>query len=312
MIILYSILAKKFDHAISRIRWDGSPAYPYFKASDFGVNEKPFFFYSGPWKLQGSRYAFGPGPYKAILVVFHGIGSGRNAYVKPICLFAKEGYLVYAFDYTGCMQSEGPYIYGLGQVGKDQKAFFDWLDQDPEAQGLDRFVLGHSWGGYAALLASNPVYKVKKIISIAGFNRVSDEYKAIIPQLKSKLLLFLTRFYLWVRLGKWGDKKASDVVRKSACSILYIQGDKDNVVPLSVGTESLKKELPYQKNITFKIVPGRGHQCFLSIESEDYVNYCFDHKLNSPEGDQKLRMNLEKAGEENKELVQTMFDFLAH
>jgi pimeloyl-ACP methyl ester carboxylesterase len=309
--ILYTILAHSFDQAVNHKRSDGSPAYPYFKASDFGVNEKPFSFHSGPWILRGSRYAFGPGPYKALLVFFHGYGSGRNAYAKPISLFARQGYLVYAFDYTGCMESEGPYIYGLGQVGKDQKAFFEWLDHDPEAQGLDRYVLGHSWGGYAALLASNPVYKVKKIISIAGFNRVSDEYKALIPQEKSKLLFFLTRFYLWVRLGKWGNLAASEVIKKSTCRILYLQGDEDKMVTLAAGMNSLKKDLPDQANLTYEIVPHRGHQCFLTMESEDYVNLIFDKKLDSPESDPNLKMDLEKAGHENKELVQRMFDFLA-
>jgi uncharacterized protein len=308
---LYLFLAKKFDQILNHRRSDGSPAYPYFKASDFGVNEKPFSFQSGPWILRGSKYAFGPGPYKAVLVFFHGYGAGRNAYAKPIALFARQGYLVYAFDYTGCMESEGPYIYGMGQVGKDQKAFFEWLDHDPEAKGLDRYVLGHSWGGYAALLASNPVYKVKKIISIAGFNRVSDEYKALIPQEKSKLLFLLTRFYLWLRLKKWGNLAASDVIKNSTCSILYLQGDKDKMVTMDAGMNSLKKDLPNQKNILYEIVPNRGHQCFLTMESEDYVNSIFDQKLNSPQADPNLKMDLEKAGHENKELVQRMFDFLA-
>jgi hypothetical protein len=77
---LYLFLAKKFDQILNHRRSDGSPAYPYFKASDFGVNEKPFSFQSGPWILRGSKYAFGPGPYKAVLVFFHGYGLG------PKCL----------------------------------------------------------------------------------------------------------------------------------------------------------------------------------------------------------------------------------
>jgi pimeloyl-ACP methyl ester carboxylesterase len=89
-------------------RMDGSPAFPYWKAKDLGVEEEVFSFLSGRWKLYGSRYFVGKGPYKALVVFYHGIGAGRNAYVQPICDLAKQGYLVYAFDNTGSMQSEGP------------------------------------------------------------------------------------------------------------------------------------------------------------------------------------------------------------
>jgi hypothetical protein len=83
------------------------------------------------------------------------------------------------------------------------------------------------------------------------------------------------------------------------------------MVTMDAGMNSLKKDLPNQKNILYEIVPNRGHQCFLTMESEDYVNSIFDQKLNSPQADPNLKMDLEKAGHENKELVQRMFDFLA-
>jgi pimeloyl-ACP methyl ester carboxylesterase len=311
LLTLYFVIAHISDKNLCHIRSDGSPAYPYFVERQFNVKKEDFSFRSGRWILRGSRYHFGPGPYRGVLIFFEGIGSGRNAYIKPICLFAKQGYLVYAFDYTGCMESEGPYIYGMGQVVNDQQAFFEWLDHDPAAQGYDRYVVGHSWGGYAALIASNPVYKVKRVVSISGFNRVSEEYKALIPQLQSKILLFLTKVYLRVRLGKSGNLAASDVLKKSTCPVLYIQGAEDKTVPPSAGRLSLEKDLKGKNNITYLTVPGRGHQCFLSIKSEEYINELWDKKLTSPEGPIGLKMDLETAGEENKELLQTIFDFLA-
>ena len=311
LLSLYFIIAHISDRYLCHTRSDGSPAYPYFLERQFNVEKKDFSFRSGRWILRGSRYHFGPGPYRGVLIFFEGIGSGRNAYTKTICLFAKQGYLVYAFDYTGCMESEGPYIYGMGQVVNDQKAFFDWLDHDPAAQGYERYVVGHSWGGYAALIASNPVYKVKRVVSISGFNRVSDEYKALVPQLRPGIFLLLTKIYLWVRLGKSGNLAASDVLKKSNCPVLYIQGDQDKMVPLAAGRLSLEKDLHGQKNVAYLNLPGRGHQCFLSIKSEDYINELWEKKLTSPDGPIGLKMDLEKAGEENTELLQTIFDFLA-
>jgi pimeloyl-ACP methyl ester carboxylesterase len=311
LLCLYFIIAHISDKYLCHTRSDGSPVYPYFSERQFNVKKEDFSFPSGQWILHGSRYHFGEGPYRGVLIFFEGIGSGRNAYMKPICLFAKQGYLVYAFDYTGCMESEGPYIYGMGQVVNDEKAFFEWLDHDPAAQGYERYVVGHSWGGYAALIASNPMYKAKRVVSISGFNRVSDEYKVLVPQLRSKLLLFLAKIYLWVRLGKAGNLAASAVLKKSTCPVLYIQGDQDKTVPPSAGRLSLERDLQGQKNVRFLDVPGRGHQCFLSIKSEEYINELWDKKLTSPNGPIGLKMDLETAGEENKELLQTIFDFLS-
>ena len=311
LLLLYFFIARLSDKNLCHTRSDGSPAFPYFSERQFNVNREDFSFRSGSWMLHGSRYRAHAGPYRGILIFFPGIGSGRNAYIKPICLFAKQGYLVYSFDYTGCMESEGPYIYGMGQVVNDEKAFFDWLDHDPAAQGYERFAVGHSWGGYAALMASNPVYKVKRVVSIAGFNRVSEEYQVLAPQLQSKILLFLTKIYLWVRLGKAGNMPASETLKNSPCRVLYVQGDEDKTVPLSVGRLSLQKDLPGAKNIAFVNVPKRGHQCFLSMESEEYIIEMLRNKLTSPQGPVGLTMDLEKAGEENVELMKTIFDFLA-
>jgi uncharacterized protein len=312
LLILYNILKSAIDKNLTFTRSDGSAAYPYFQAKDFGVSTSYFSFRSGKWMLHGSRYYVGNGPYKGVLIFFHGIGSGRNAYIKPICLFALQGYLVYAFDYTGCMESEGPYIYGLGHVAYDEDAFFEWLDHDEIAQGYERYVVGHSWGGYAALISSKPVYKVKKVISISGFNRVSEELKCLNPKVDSKVLSFLMAFYFRDRNGKYGDLSGSDVLKKSSCDLLYIQGEADSMVPPKAGYLSLQKDLKGRPNTNYFIVPGRGHQVFLSIESEKYINKMFDQKLNSPEGPIGLKMSLEESGNENKELLQTMFDFLSN
>jgi hypothetical protein len=172
-------------------------------------------------------------------------------------------------------------------------------------------VVGHSWGGYAALISSNPVYKVKKIISISGFNRVSEEIKSVIHKEDSKLLGFFLHFYFRVNDRKLKDLAGSDLLKRSSAKLLYIQGNADNVVSPKAGYLSLQRGIPGRKETRYIIVPNRGHQVFLSIESEKYINELWDKKITSPDGPIGLKMDLEKTGEENKELLQTMFDFLA-
>jgi uncharacterized protein len=309
--LLYLLIVSFMRHDVIH-RWDGSPAFPYWSAKDLGVGEENFSFVSGRWMLSGSRYFVGPGPYKALVVFYHGIGAGRNAYVEPICDLAKQGYLVYAFDNTGSMQSEGPSLYGLGQIVNDEKAFYRWLDQDPKAQGLDRYSVGHSWGGYAALVSGMPEYKVKKIVSIAGFNSVSDEYRFSPETPHSALMVGLYRLYLRNALGKAGDLSAVEVLKKSTAKVLYIQGDQDKMVTPEAGMKALQKGLPGKKEMSYLIVKGQGHICFMSPESENYINSLNEKGITSPKGPIGLAMDLEKASKENDEVMHSIFDFLAH
>lgn len=301
------------DVSLKRVlvhRWDGSPALPYYSSSDFNLIEKPFNFYSGKWKLYGSKYFINGCNPKALIVFFHGIGAGRNAYMKFIANLAQQGYLVYAFDYTGSMTSEGPSIYGFGQILQDQKYFFDFLDQDPDAKDLPRYVVGHSWGGYAALMALSPRYKVDKCVSLSGFDRVSSTFMALTKHENNRILRTIFKFYCYNKLGANGDQSALKLLKTTKIPVLYIQGTEDKVVPVHVSGDVFKKAVQSHNNVHFIDVIGQGHQPFLDPMSEKYLNSLVDggiENINST-----LKMDIQKASVDNSEVFQAIFDFLAH
>lgn len=307
LIYLYLDLALK--HVLIH-RWDGSPALPYFSASDFNLMEKPFKFYSGKWILYGSKYFIKGGNPKALIVFFHGIGAGRNAYIKFIANLAQQGYLVYAFDNTGSMTSEGPSIYGFGQIIKDQKYFFDFLDHDPDGKNLPRYVVGHSWGGYAALMALTPLYKVDKCVSISGFDRVSSTFTALTKHENNRIIRTILKIYCYIKLGADGDKSALKLLKSTKIPVLYIQGSEDKVVPVHVSGDVFRKEVKTHNNVHFIDVIGQGHQPFLDSSSEKYLNSLIDGGIENVNS--TLRMDIQKASVDNKEVFQAIFDFLAH
>ena len=51
LLILYNILKSAIDKNLTFTRSDGSAAYPYFQAKDFGVSTSYFSFRSGKWML---------------------------------------------------------------------------------------------------------------------------------------------------------------------------------------------------------------------------------------------------------------------
>jgi dienelactone hydrolase len=310
--LLLYLLTLIFLNKTAEHRWDGSPALPYYSAADLGLKEERFSFYSGKWKLDTSRYYINKdGPYKGLMVVFHGIGAGRTAYMKAISSFAKDGYLVYAFDNTGSMRSEGPEIYGLGHVYKDLEAFYSYLDQDPKAQGLHRFSYGHSWGGYAALLSSQPSFKVEKIISLAGFVDETTLYCSLAKPLSNPigraLLAVHRRFHEGTKV-----RNCFSFLESSNAKILYIQGIKDEMVSNEISGKVLQQR--YGKNERFKFIflPDRDHAVDCSKAAGEYRNALLKQGVTSLKAPKDLKLDLAKATESDLEIDKAIFDFLAH
>ncbi len=303
--VIFHIVNKAHRH-----RYDGSPALPYWRASDLGIDEKRFSFLSGKWVLHGSKYFLKGSKPIALVVFFHGIGDGRASYIREISALAKKGYLVYAYDYTGCMESEGPCIYGLGQAQKDEKAFFTWLDQDSESYELRRFVIGHSWGGHNALIATSPAFKVEKCVSLAGFTQLSKEYTTFIKGKFLRKFGFLMHLVLVNQLGSSGDESVMKVLKRTKAKVLYIQGDADEMVPPEVGYKPLEKEFGLNGKIRFLIIPHRGHYIFKTAEAEQYVSEILKKGITSPNGPVGLSLDLDKGTELDSKTWDAIFDFL--
>ena len=99
---------------------DNGTAY-YFSADDFeGLNKRGFTFTAqAGHTLQGYFYWY-ENPMENRLVVFeHGMGGGHRSYMREIETIAKKGYMVFAYDHTGCMESGGESPNGFAQSLKD-------------------------------------------------------------------------------------------------------------------------------------------------------------------------------------------------
>ncbi len=307
------ILFLTFRHALKKVygrRFDGAPTLPYARARDFNIKEERFSFPTEKgWILFGSRYYKKGAKPKALIVFFHGLGDGRASYVRSICLLANAGYLVYAYDNTGCMESEGNKIYSLEHTAIDQEYFFKWLENDPKSKDLRRYAIGHSWGGYGAALSSRNAYKIEKVVDIAGFNDPIDVISSKLPKnlmVLRPILKLVSKSYC----HRYGCLKASDVMNESRAKFLYIQGEKDIDVTLSQGYESLKKSLNKNVDIEYLIKPNRGHSVYKDKSSEEYVKKVLNDGILSTETTKNAELNLIKATNEDKEIWQKIYAFL--
>ncbi len=298
------LLKKKMDH-----RWDGNPSFPYFSPENLGIKETNFFFFDGKYLIDGSKYFVEGVKPKALVCLFHGIGSGRNAYMMEIARLCKEGYLVYAYDCLGCMRSEGKGVKSLGRVYETQRKFFEWIENDEEAKGLRRFAYGHSWGGYQSMLALNPKYKIEKCVSLAGFLKPSS---TIVNRTQKHKKLTYVPIALANRLmgGKNSDIDARKMIRQSKAKLLYIVGSEDPLVPHAFNGDVLNKEFGNDDRFKYVMVHGSKHQVMYTHEAENYLGNLLKHGIGTINCPDSLKMDIHKATTLDEKVMSTIFDFL--
>ena len=308
MIILDSILDKVYKKAFP-VRHDGNPALRYPSPTYYGMKESRFTFLSGKNRLVGYRYSNGDTP-KAVLLFFHGATAGHRAYTTEIVSLCKEGFLVYAYDYTGCMMSEGKDCNGMGQPLLDQEAFFRFFEDDPIAKGLDCYAIGHSWGGFCALACLQERYDVKKVVCLAGFNSVADMsshgYKKHRERIKKIIQGYLKRKY-----GPIGNFDGLELMKKTDREVLCVAGDYDDVVDYNHFFKRYEAEASSNPHIHFLSVKNRGHQCYWTADAQTYyLDLALKQHFRELDADPNLKIDYKRLLSEDKKVMQSIFDFL--
>jgi pimeloyl-ACP methyl ester carboxylesterase len=309
--ILLSLALSPFFKRPFKGRQDGTPLLAYYHEDTYSdLTATPFSFYSGKWRLRGFVYAPKGQAIKGLIVFFHGIGAGHYAYLIEIHNLAKAGYLVYAYDNTACGLSEGKDLNSLSTGVLDQNAFFRFLDNDPKAQGLTRYAVGHSWGGFLALCALNPAYHISKVVSLAGFDSVYSLARSHYPAIRFGRWLALE--VQWLNYGKAGLVSGLKLMKKTTCPVLYIQGEEDQMVPFQATGLHFQKECAGHPNIHFLFRPGLAHQPYWTLEGEKYAGPILDAIWKSDyQRDLDFKIDYARFTSDDPAVLKAIIDFLA-
>lgn len=132
-------------------------------------------FYARKTKIAGYKYYKDNKNIKGVVVVAHGLGGGgHNQYMPLIDYFTTNGYYCYTYDACGNDLSEGYSVKGLPEGIIDLDFAIDHLKEIEEYQNLPIYLVGHSYGGYAAMNVLNFHPEVSGIVVLAGFNESDD------------------------------------------------------------------------------------------------------------------------------------------
>ena len=232
-------------------------------------------FRSGENTLKG--FLYGMDNKKGLIVFAHGIGSGHEFYLGLITRLVDRGWSVFAYDCTGSGYSEGDGTNGLAQSVIDLDKALDFAENDSRTKDMDKYVLGHSWGGYAAAAVLNFDHDVKACISMSGYNTPFAELAENCDSsygMAGKLLYPLVWLYNKAEFGRNSSWSAVDGINKSGIPVLVIHGDNDEVIKYSGASVIAQRDKITNPKAEFRTFSEKGRNGHSSIFcTAEYAEY---------------------------------------
>lgn len=283
VVILFCVVS----FIVSKLTYDKQfPAHPTpdwniyaginYEMTDSEYDRERVEFISQENKLSG--YIFGQENDKGLVVISHGLGGGAENYLAQAIYFVENGYKVFSYDCTGSYESEGESTIGFPQAVIDLNNALEYIKTNNDLNKLDLYLIGHSWGGYAALNVLNyGTHDIKGVVSVSGVNSAID---FINGQASDMMGLFGKTQYPFLTLyqkTKFGDIAsftAVDALNKSNIPALIIHGEDDTVVreEFSVISKKDKVKNPNVRYIIKEEAGSGGHnQIFKSMDSLNYI-----------------------------------------
>ena len=242
------------------MRCDDTGNVFYFSSADFpGLEQAPFGFRTRRGdRLQGYFYSY-PNPIPGRLIVFdHGMGGGHRSYMKEIELLARHGFRVFAYDHTGCMESEGASTGGFGRSVLDLDDCLKALKVHPECRDLAISLVGHSWGAFACMNVVARHAEIRHVVAMSGFISVD----AVLRQFFGGLLAPFRKHIRRIEAAANPDAMELDArqaLANTQASVLLIYSKDDKTISARHHLEPLQKALASCENVRFLVVDGKDH-----------------------------------------------------
>ncbi len=249
-------------------RCDETGMVHYFSYKDFsGMSAEPYEFTSSlGHKMQGYFYSYKGADTSRLVIFEHGFGGGHRSYMKEIEKLCSEGYRVFAYDHTGCMESSGTGARGFSQSLHDLDDCLKAIKADENISTSDITVIGHSWGGFSTLNIAALHPDVKKIVVFCGFVSVEK----IIEQNFSVMLKGYRKYIMQLESESNPDYigyDATKTLKNADTKALLIYSDNDRLVHKDIHYDALYDALKDKDNIELMLVSGKGHNPNYTVDA---------------------------------------------
>ena len=214
---------------------------------------------SGENMLQGYYY---PSPSaKGLVVLAHGFHAGADDYIPLILEIVKRGYAVLTYDVTGTYSSEGESIIGMCQSVCDLDRVLTFAAKEAPFSEMPKFVLGHSWGGYAASSVLALHSEVRAAVLLAPMNNGVTMMVEKGEQYAGKLAYTgkpIMDTYQRILFGNYVKYNGVAGINSTDIPILIAQGVDDTVI--TPDGQSITAHLGELTNPNVTVYWGKGSQ----------------------------------------------------
>ena len=174
---------------------------------------------------------------KGVVIAAHGVANLADANGSQVQnYYVTHGYDVFAIDMTGCGRSTGKGMKTLYESKYCVKYAVETVKKHAKTKDLPVFLIGHSWGGYGVVTATDEVEDVSAVASFSGYNMPSDMMYAFAETNTSKAVIVTKPAMEFGVSCLWGYRSfitAESVIKKHPdIPYIIIHGDEDNTVPL--------------------------------------------------------------------------------
>ncbi len=251
-------------------RVDSDGLVKYFSADDFpGLHRESYIFKGAQGQeLHGWFYSYENPIHDRVVIFEHGFGGGHTAYMTEIARIAAHGYMVFAFDKTGCMESGGTgngFVQGLS----DLDACLTALKADPTMEGVRFSVIGHSWGAYTTMNIAAFHPDVSHLVAISG---PVSAAQLINQNFSGPMRLFRKDIYALEASAnpRYAGVSADESLLRTDAHTLLIYSADDKTVSKAMHYDLLRDALIHRHNVRFLLVEGKNHN---PNYTEDAVQY---------------------------------------
>lgn len=312
--LFYNFVKNLYQKLIFKRCDDEGLAY-YFSAKDFeGLHTEPFSFKgNSDQKLKGNFYYYDNPDENRIIVFDHGMGGGHLSYMKEIEMLASQGYKVFAYDHTGCMESEGESAGGFSQSLSDLDCCLKALKSDEKYHNKTFSVMGHSWGGFSTLNISAFHPDLSHIVVLSGFVSVD---------IIASKFGFLKKYITAIEKEKnpaYVSCNAVDSLNNTDAKVLLVYSDNDKMVNKEMNFDYLVSSLKDRKNTSFILESNKDHNPNYTADAVRYLSEYLStlntqkKKLKTPEQKKAFveGFDWDRMTRQDEAVWQKIFDHLA-
>ncbi len=264
-------MIKKVHEIFKKTVYARAEEQPYiflFSHTDFeGLNQSSFDVESSlGHTLKGYFYSYDCPKPNRLIVFDHGMFGGHRSYMREIETLARHGYLVYAYDHTGCMASGGTGTNGFAQSLRDLDEVIGALKKLDRLKGYEISVVGHSWGAFSTLNIVRFHPDIKKIVPLSGFISPRD---IIYQYFGGFLRIFAGSIYKREVKNNpvYMECSAIDTLKNSDVKALIFHSPNDHMVNYKKHFLKLQKALEDKENIEFVTIEGGRHNPNYTIKA---------------------------------------------